>query len=71
MAAASHPLAYSAELFSSEPAPGRPLYRCEALTVLAIHSAVVRDLASVETLVMCERLVSQRYWSGIPFLGAL
>ena len=31
---------------------------------LVIYAAVVRDLASVETLAMCERLVSQRYSSG-------
>ena len=57
--------------FRRSPLPGGGLYRRQALTLLVIHSAIVRDLASVEALVMCERLVSQRYSSGIPFLGAL
>ena len=47
------------------------LYRRPALTWPVVRSAVVRDLGSVETLVMCEGLVSQRYSSGISSLGAL
>ena len=47
------------------------MYCRPALTWLVIHSAVVRDLTSVETLVMCERLVSQRYSSEISLRGAL
>ena len=47
------------------------LYHRPALTWSVIHSAIVRDLAPVEALVMCERLVSQRYSSETSSLDAL
>ena len=45
----------------SEP---RGLYRRSWQTWLAVHSRVLRNLASVADRVMCERLVSHRHSSG-------
>ena len=56
--AAGHLFAHSPELLSLEPGPGGRSVAPSALMWLAIYSAVVRVLVSVETLAMCERLVS-------------
>ena len=52
------------------PRTGGGLYRRSGLTCAEIHSAVSRDLASVWTLVMCERDVSSAYPSGNSSTGS-
>ena len=53
------------------PRPGGGRYRRSGLTCTAIHSSASRDLASVATLVMCERDVSSAYPSGMSSAGSL
>ena len=67
--AAGGGLLHSAELGSSEASYWGGLYRRPGLTCAEIHSAVSRDLASVATLVMCERDVSPAYPPGISSTG--
>ena len=51
------------------PRPGGGAYRLSGRTWALIHSVVPLDLASIATLVMCERDVSSAYPSGISSVG--
>ena len=57
--------------FRRRPLPEGGLYRRPVLTRLEIHSAVTRDLASVEAPGICERLAPHMYSSGTSLQGAL
>ena len=52
------------------PLPGGGLYRRSGRTCAVIYSLVSLDLASVATLVMCERDVSAAYPSGMGSTGS-